>query len=155
MKIKMFFPNFLLVLFIASFALSCSNDDQKDVEPTISADEIARINELVAADLMVQFKVADPSYSKEVKFTSTAVEIIDGEYFLVSTSSELKTTTLLKVVETTQENKLALSLVDAGVSCTSKVCISGLGCTPNSSNLSCRECPGGDCARTITLDVDL
>jgi len=153
MKIKMFFPKFLLVLFIFSFSFSCSNDDeQKDIEPTISADEIARINELVSADLLAQFRVANPSYSKEIIFTSAAVEIIDGEYFLVSTSKEFKTTTLLKVVEKRQENKLSMSLADAGVSCTSSVCIEGLGCTPKSSNLSCRECPGGDCARTVTLD---
>jgi len=150
MKIKLFLPKLFTLLCIALLAFSCSNDDgQKTEEPTISADEITRINELVAVDLEAQFRIENPdtriTYTRRL-IESSEVEKRDNTYYLITKTTSSITTSLLKVGENRQ-------LLFAGVSCTSSVCTVGNQCTPVGAN-SCTPCRDGACTRTVSSDTN-
>lgn len=151
MKITILPPKLFVLLLLTFFTFSCSDEDeQKAEEAAISNDEITRINLLVSQDLQAQYRLENPDSTEkapENTFVSSEVQIIDGEYYLVSFSNETITTSLLKT-ETTQSGRLAL--VYSGISCTSSSCYSGTGCVPDKNKKDCTACVS--CTRTLTSD---
>jgi hypothetical protein len=132
--------NFILFVVIL-FTCSCSSDNELILENyTLEKSELESIETLLESTLSTQFE-------KSIIILESNLKKIDEVYYLVSSSGDYRTTTLL---EKNEKNRI---LQSAGVSCTSSICSSSSSeCVPKSDGKSCTKCgiQPSNCTKTVT-----
>lgn len=129
--------------------LSCTHSDDGKKNPEL--DENHRTS--IVNKLKYELKTADllDGFDGSERVLESSVVEIDGKFYLRTVfDNEYTATTLLKYDASNN------SLIEDGITCTSKICATSNGCVPDASGVKCSSCGGGigDCTKTVTYPTN-